>query len=73
MGQRLGLKYKIRAKTEPCPVLERAYQKKSKISHKELEALAKKAEMGVRQVERWMRRRLNLDKPTTLAKFSESG
>lgn len=79
------------------PILEAAYQKKPKgMGHKEIEALAKKTELGVRQVERfvilpyililssltdlidnvtfrWLRKRLNRDKPTVLEKFSESG
>lgn len=38
-----------------------------------MEALAKRTDLEIRQVERWMRRRMAKDKPSTLQKFSESG
>jgi hypothetical protein len=54
--------------------LEKAYKnKKTKFTHKDMEALAKKTDLEVRQVERWLRRRTASDKPSTLAKFSECG
>jgi len=73
LGERLGLKNKPRAKVEMIPVLENAYRTNPRLNHKELEYVAKHAGMEVRQVERWMRKRLIMGKPITLAKFSESG
>lgn len=75
-GQFLGLK-KVNKKTLSLPsneVLEKAYKnKKSKFTHKEMESLVKRTDMDLRQVERWLRKRSGLDKPSTLTKFSESG
>jgi hypothetical protein len=75
-GQHLGLKKttKLASSLQPNETLEKAYKtKQTKLSHKDLEALAKKVDLDVRQVERWMRKRTAKDKPSTLAKFSESG
>jgi hypothetical protein len=61
------------------PVLEQGYYKlKSSLStskkefvHKEIEILAKKTDLSIRDVERWMRKRRAKDRLTTGAKFSE--
>jgi len=75
-GQYLGLKKttKLISSLQPNDILEKAYKnKEAKLSHKDIEALSKRTDMDVRQVERWMRKRAAKDKPSTLAKFSESG
>ncbi|CAL8148045.1 unnamed protein product [Orchesella dallaii] len=75
-GQCLGLKksHKTFASLPHNEELENAYRKsRSKLSYKEMEVLAKKTDMEVRQIERWIRRRLAKDKHTTLTKFSECG
>jgi len=76
LGELAGLKNIKRSPSfvPPNEVLENAYRSNSpKLHYKELEALAKKCDLKIRQVERWMRKRNALDKPSTLAKFSESG
>lgn len=57
----------------PNEVLESVYKKSKSMSQKELELLAKKTDMDIRSMKRWMRKRLAGNKPTVLAKFSESG
>ncbi len=76
-GQYLGLKKvvkKISAPQDYDEILEKAYKNRSsKFTHKDMEALSKRTDMDVRQVERWLRKRGLRDKPSTLTKFSESG
>lgn len=76
-GQHLGLKKVVKKKGSSLPhneILEKAFKsRKSKFTHKELEALTKRTDMDLRQVERWLRKRSLRDKPSTLIKFSESG
>ena len=57
----------------PNPILEAVYKAKVALSYKDIELLAKKTDLEPRQVERWLRKRMISDRPTTLAKFSESG
>lgn len=75
-GQWLGLRKsnKTFANLPHHDELEKAYRKtRTRLPHREIEALAKRTDMEVRQIERWMRKRMAKDKHTTLAKFSECG
>lgn len=76
LGQWMGLRKsnKTFASLAHNEELENVYRKnRSKLTYKEMEAIAKRTDMEVRQIERWMRKRLAKDKHTTLAKFSECG
>lgn len=55
------------------PALEKAFRSSNKISHKQIQGLAKQLDWSERQVERWFRQRRQQDRPNTLKKFTESG
>lgn len=57
------------------PVLEKAFlvTRKGKINYKQIQGLAKQLDWSERQVERWIRMRRMMDRPSTLVKFMESG
>ncbi|XP_053617763.1 ceramide synthase 6-like isoform X2 [Plodia interpunctella] len=71
-GKSLGIKNTRAKKASNNPQLEAAYQKSSKIKHKQVAALAKQLDLSERQVERWLRLRRSQDKPSTLVKFCEN-
>ncbi|XP_013184238.1 ceramide synthase 5 isoform X3 [Amyelois transitella] len=71
-GKSLGIKNTRPKKASNIPQLEAAYQKSSKIKHKQITALAKQLDLSERQVERWWRHRRSQDKPSTLVKFCEN-
>lgn len=69
----LGVKNRVRVRTEENPVLERFYSSQSKKpSQADLVGLCKKSGLSVRQVERWFRRRRCVDQPGVLKKFTEA-
>lgn len=61
------------------PKLRAAYDRmvaangKKKLGFRDIEKLAKECGLEVRQVQRWMRRVLNSNRPTRLTKFTETG
>lgn len=57
------------------PTLEKAYQssRKGKLNYKQIQGLAKQLDWSERRIERWIRMRRMMDRPSTLVKFSESG
>lgn len=57
------------------PTLEKAYQttRKGKLHYKQIQGLAKQLDWSERRIERWIRMRRMMDRPSTLVKFSESG
>ena len=76
-GIYLGLSSKSPRPPATNPALEDVYRNlidvKSKIPDDVIQKLAKKLEMSDRQVERWLRRRRAIDRPTILDKFAETG
>ena len=57
------------------PILEKVYQsnRKARINYKHIQSLAKQLDWTERKVERWIRMRRMMDRPSTLVKFMESG
>ncbi|KAK7867400.1 hypothetical protein R5R35_003830 [Gryllus longicercus] len=72
LGISVGIKNTKAKKAAPNPVLEKAYQNKGKIKHKQITALAKQLDWSERQVERWLRLRRSQDRPSVLTKFCET-
>lgn len=72
-GTSLGIKSSKPKRAAPNELLERAYQQKLTMKHKEIVGLAKQLDWSERQVERWLRLRRAQEKPSTLTKFSENG
>jgi len=56
-------------------ILEKAFllSPKGKINYKQYQGLAKQLDWSERQVERWIRMRRMMNRPSTLVKFVESG
>ncbi|XP_021951638.1 ceramide synthase 2 [Folsomia candida] len=76
LGQSFGLKaHSALSAPEDNPILETAYKTKGRgqLSHQDIEALAKRTDLKVRQIERWFRKRSRLDRASNFTKFSESG
>ena len=57
------------------PILEKAFlvTRKGKLNYKQIQGLAKQLDWSERQVERWIRMRRMMDRPSTLVKFMECG
>lgn len=57
------------------PVLEKAFlvARKGRLNYKQIQGLAKQLDWTERQVERWIRMRRMMDRPSTLVKFMECG
>ncbi|NXW22338.1 CERS3 synthase, partial [Circaetus pectoralis] len=73
LAKALGIKNVRRVKPQPNPVLESYFRECSKHpSQSEIQGLAKKCNCTVRLVEKWFRRRRNLEIPTVLRKFQEA-
>ncbi|XP_055374984.1 ceramide synthase 6-like [Condylostylus longicornis] len=72
IGKSLGIKSTRPKKATPNETLEKAYQKRNRLTHKMVAGLAKQNDMKERQIERWWRLRRAQDKPTTLVKFCEN-
>jgi hypothetical protein len=73
LGASFGIKNRSRTIVPPNSVLEDAFQSKAKLTYTDIEALGKRTDLEPRQVERWFRKRMFQDRPTKIAKFSESG
>lgn len=73
LGIFLGIRHTRPKKVVENKDLEKFYKKGTKITHKEVETIALKVNMTERQVERWLRIRKSIDRPTTLQKFCENG
>lgn len=73
LGASLGIKNCSRKTVPPNSVLEDVFQSKAKLTYTDIEALGKRTDLEPRQVERWFRKRMFQDRPTKIAKFSESG
>lgn len=72
IGKSLGIKSSRPKKASPNPLLENAYNKSSRLTHKTVVTLTKQSDMTERQIERWWRLRRAQDKPSTLVKFCEN-
>lgn len=72
-GTSLGIKSSKPKRAAPNELLERAYQQKLTMKHKEIVGLAKQLDWSERQVERWLRLRRAQEKPSLLTKFCENG
>uniref|UniRef100_A0A674IEC6 Ceramide synthase 3 n=1 Tax=Terrapene triunguis TaxID=2587831 RepID=A0A674IEC6_9SAUR len=73
LAKALGIKNVTRVKPQPNAVLENYFRKCTKHpSQSEIQGLAKKCNWTVRLVEKWFRRRRNLELPTMLRKFQEA-
>ncbi|XP_009955894.1 PREDICTED: ceramide synthase 3 [Leptosomus discolor] len=73
LAKALGIKNVRRVKPQPNPVLESYFRECSKHpSQSDIQGLAKKCNCTVRMVEKWFRRRRNLEIPTVLRKFQEA-
>ncbi|XP_072405095.1 ceramide synthase 2-like [Chiloscyllium punctatum] len=69
----LGIKEKVRLRVKPNPILEKSFRASSKHpKQSDIEGLSKKCGLSPRQVERWFRRRRNLERPSVLKKFREA-
>lgn len=74
IGQRLGVRSKPCKPPTPNNTLEELYKvNRAKPPHKELERYAAKMGMTVRQVQRWLRRKLLSQQKTSLTKFNDFG
>ncbi|XP_015926266.1 ceramide synthase 6 [Parasteatoda tepidariorum] len=71
IGCYLGLKPKT-YKLRDNPVLEKAYKENGKLEPKQLQGLAKQTDLSEREIQRWFRKRVSRNKPSTLNKFTES-
>ncbi|NWY01478.1 CERS3 synthase, partial [Nothoprocta ornata] len=73
LAKALGIKNVRRVKPQPNPVLESYFRECTKHpSQSEIQGLAKKCNCTVHFVEKWFRRRRNLEIPTVLRKFREA-
>ncbi|XP_075287840.1 ceramide synthase 3 isoform X2 [Opisthocomus hoazin] len=73
LAKALGIKNVRRVKPQPNPVLESYFRECSKHpSQSEIQGLAKKCNCTAHLVEKWFRRRRNLEIPTVLRKFQEA-
>uniref|UniRef100_A0A803Y0A0 Ceramide synthase 3 n=1 Tax=Meleagris gallopavo TaxID=9103 RepID=A0A803Y0A0_MELGA len=73
LAKALGIKNVRRVKPQPNPVLESYFRECSRHpSQSEIQGLAKKCNCTVHLVEKWFRRRRNLEIPTVLRKFQEA-
>ena len=75
-GIYLGLKAKPHRPPSTNTVLEESYKRsletKQKITDADVSRLAGELGMTTRQIERWLRRRRVVDRPTILDKFAET-
>ncbi|KAK6640044.1 hypothetical protein RUM43_008321 [Polyplax serrata] len=71
-GIYLGIKNVKPKKAAPVPELEKLYQSGKKATIKDIKSTANQLRMTERQVERWLRVRRAMDRPTTLKKFCEN-
>jgi len=59
------------------PILEKAHlstgRSRGNLSHSQVQGLAKQLDLSERQIERWMRKRKQNDKPPALVKLTECG
>ncbi|XP_005059999.1 PREDICTED: ceramide synthase 4 isoform X3 [Ficedula albicollis] len=73
LSTKLGVRDKQRPKAQPNPLLETFYSTRRKNPEEgELLSLAKQCDLPVRKVEKWFRRRRNMDRPSLSKKFSEA-
>ncbi|XP_066061679.1 ceramide synthase 4-like isoform X1 [Chamaea fasciata] len=73
LSTKLGVRDKQRPKAQPNPVLETFYSTRHKNPEEgELISLAKQCDLPERKVEKWFRRRRNMDRPSLSKKFSEA-
>uniref|UniRef100_A0A8C3V048 Homeobox domain-containing protein n=1 Tax=Catharus ustulatus TaxID=91951 RepID=A0A8C3V048_CATUS len=73
LSTKLGVRDKQRPKPQPSPLLETFYSTRRKNPEEgELLNLAKQCDLPVRKVEKWFRRRRNMDRPSLSKKFSEA-
>ena len=77
LGIALGLRptRSLREQAPDNPVLEKVFirSRKGKINYKQIQGLAKQLDCSERHVERWIRMRKMIDRPSKLVKFMESG
>lgn len=71
-GVYLGIKHVRTKKVSENKELEKLFRSKNKVLHKDIETAASQTNMTEREVERWLRKRKAMDKPTTLKKFCEN-
>lgn len=72
IGIYLGLKPTKLKRAPDNGILEKAFRTNGRIGYKQVQGLAKQLDWPERKVERWLRQRNQQEKPTTLAKFTES-
>lgn len=72
IGVYFGLKPSRPKRAPENHLLEKAFRVNGRIGYKQIQGLAKQLDWTERKVERWLRQRTLQDKPTTLAKFTES-
>lgn len=73
IGKSLGIKSTKLKPPVPNKSLEEAYKNSPKLNLEMISNLEKQSDYSERQIERWWRLRKGQDRPTTLAKFSQSG
>ncbi|XP_060611650.2 ceramide synthase 3 isoform X2 [Anolis sagrei] len=72
LANMLGIKKTRRVKPQPNPTLEAFFKECRKPSQSEIRGLAKKCNWTMHLVEKWFRRRRNLEIPTLHKKFQEA-
>lgn len=78
LGRRLGIKERRRRRPATNDVLENAFalleaSATNTFNHEEIIRLSKQLHMTERRIERWLRQRALIGKPSKLDKFSETG
>ncbi|KAF0304092.1 Ceramide synthase 6 [Amphibalanus amphitrite] len=73
VGRSMGLKAMRPKRVAYNELLEDAYRKSRRVSHKQVRQLAKELDWTERQVDRWLRLRKLQDSPNKLTRFTETG
>ncbi|XP_074597407.1 ceramide synthase schlank [Brevipalpus obovatus] len=72
IGRKLGIKDNRVYSVPHNRILEEFFQNSKKLSRDQLAGLAKRTDLSERAVEKWFIKRKNINKPTTLVRFSET-
>lgn len=73
IGRSMGLKAMRPKRVTYNELLEDAYRKNRRVSHKQVRQLSKDLDWSERQVDRWLRLRKLQDSPNKLTRFTETG
>jgi len=73
VGRSMGLKAMRPKRVAFNEILEEAYRKSRRVSHKQVREMARTLDWSERQVDRWLRLRKLQDSPNKLTRFTETG